>query len=90
MVPYDSPIFICTQEDLEGIKKLLRSGKASINDVDPYGLGLLYYAAYYCWRAFGKDVAIRTCRLLLDLGVDSFACCCLMKQSSGCQGAQKT
>jgi hypothetical protein len=42
-VPYDSPILVCTQEgDLEGIMRLLQSSAASLYDVDPYGLGLLY------------------------------------------------
>lgn len=42
-IPYDSPILICAQEgDIKGMRKLLRSGVASLNDVDPYGLGLLY------------------------------------------------
>lgn len=42
-IPYDSPIFIFVQEgNIEGIKDLLISGKASLSDVDPYGLGLLY------------------------------------------------
>jgi hypothetical protein len=42
-IPYDSPILVCTQEgNLEGIMRLLRSGAASLYDVDPYGLGLLY------------------------------------------------
>ncbi|KAI3328112.1 ankyrin [Xylariaceae sp. AK1471] len=68
-IPYDSPILVCTQEgDIQGIRKLLKSGKASLNDVDPYGLGLLYYAVYYCRRASGNDIAIKTCQLLLDMG----------------------
>src|SRR6266480_1936844 len=42
-IPYDSPILVCTQEgNIHGIRELLRSGTASLNDVDPYGLGLLY------------------------------------------------
>lgn len=42
-VPYDSPILVCAQEgDVDGARKLLLSGQATINDVDPYGLGLLY------------------------------------------------
>jgi hypothetical protein len=46
-IPYDSPILVCTQEgNLEGIMKLLQSGGASLYDVDPYGLGLLYVS--YC------------------------------------------
>lgn len=42
-IPYDSPILVRVQEgDTDGIRCLLRSGMASLNDVDPYGLGLLY------------------------------------------------
>jgi hypothetical protein len=38
-----SPILVCVQEgDIVGAKELLYSGKSSLNDVDPYGLGLLY------------------------------------------------
>ncbi|KAI2476881.1 Arp Ankyrin repeat protein [Pyrenophora tritici-repentis] len=50
--------------------KLLQSGSASLYDMDPYGLGLLYYASYYCWRSSGKEVAMRTCQFLLDIGAD--------------------
>ncbi|XXH01945.1 hypothetical protein Hte_008308 [Hypoxylon texense] len=68
-IPYDSPILVCSQEgDVDGIRDLLRTGQASINDVDPYGLGLLYYSAYYCWRSNGRDKAIKTCRFLIDVG----------------------
>jgi hypothetical protein len=43
VVPYDSPILVCVREgDVQGVRKLFQSGEASINDVDPYGLGLLY------------------------------------------------
>lgn len=42
-IPYDSPILVCVQEgNIDGVRSLLRSGEASLNDVDPYGLGLLY------------------------------------------------
>lgn len=48
-IPYDSPILVCVQErDTEGIRSLLRSGRASLNDVDPYGLGLLYVSNTDC------------------------------------------
>lgn len=91
-IPYDSPILVCTQEgDVEGIRKCLLSGEASITDVDPYGLGLLYvgasscpfvipglltaisfhkYASYYCWRASGRDKAVKACQYLLDMGAN--------------------
>ncbi|KAI9655254.1 MAG: hypothetical protein M1829_000667 [Trizodia sp. TS-e1964] len=68
-IPYDSPILVCVQEgDIEGTRMLLRSGTASLNDVDPYGLGLLYYAAYYCWRGSGRKAAIEVSQFLLDMG----------------------
>ena len=42
-IPYDSPIFICIQEgDIDGMKNLLLTEMASLSDIDPYGLGLLY------------------------------------------------
>jgi hypothetical protein len=42
-VPYDSPILICVQSgDIHGARALFREGMASIYDVDPYNLGLLY------------------------------------------------
>jgi len=41
--PYGSPIFTCAQEgDVAGMTRLLWNGDASVFDVDPYGLGLLY------------------------------------------------
>lgn len=45
-IPYDSPIFIAVQEgQVDEIRSLLYSGKASLNDIDPYGLGLLYVSS---------------------------------------------
>lgn len=42
-IPYDSPILVSVQEgNINEIRTLIRSGEASLNDVDPYGLGLLY------------------------------------------------
>jgi hypothetical protein len=42
-VQYDSPIFICVQSgDIHGARALFQQGMASIYDVDPYNLGLLY------------------------------------------------
>ena len=42
-IPYDSPIFVCVQNgDVDGMKGLLISGMASVDAVDPYGLGLLH------------------------------------------------
>lgn len=41
--PYESAIFAVVQDgDIPALTALLRSGNASIHDVDPYGLGLLY------------------------------------------------
>jgi hypothetical protein len=41
-IPYDSPILIAVQEgQVKGIRSLLCSGRASLNDIDPYGFGLL-------------------------------------------------
>ncbi|KAJ5781682.1 uncharacterized protein N7518_010165 [Penicillium psychrosexuale] len=57
--PYESAIFAVVQDgDIPALMALLRSGNASIHDVDPYGLGLLYYASYYCWKAHGPDRAM--------------------------------
>ena len=42
-IPYDSPIHLAIQAGhIEDVKDILCSGKASLNDVDPYGLGILY------------------------------------------------
>lgn len=49
-MPYDSPIFVCVQNgDVIAMVGILSSGKASIDAVDPYGLGLLYVSevTYY-------------------------------------------
>lgn len=41
--PYGSAIFNAIQEgDIPTMLGLLQSGQASIHDVDPYGLGVLY------------------------------------------------
>lgn len=43
IIPYNSEILVCVQHgNLNGLKELLVSGKGSVYDVDPYGLGLLY------------------------------------------------
>ncbi len=69
VIPYDSPILVCIQEgDLDSAKNLFFSGKASLNDVDPYGLGVLYYASYYCWRSRGSATSIEVTRGLIDMG----------------------
>lgn len=42
-VPYDSPILICVQSgDINATRALFQAGMASVYDVDPYNLGLLY------------------------------------------------
>lgn len=46
--PYDSKIFAVIQDgDVPAAISLLGSGKASIHDVDPYGLGLLYVSPFH-------------------------------------------
>lgn len=48
ITPYDSPIFICVENgDIPGMRMLLQLDKASIDSVDPYGLGLLYVRYHY-------------------------------------------
>lgn len=43
VIPYDSPIFEYVQNgDISGVRELWRQGQASVDVVDPYGLGLLY------------------------------------------------
>lgn len=70
-IEYDSPVFICAQNgDIEGMRYLWRSGLASIDAVDPYGLGMLYYSAYYCWRNCGIETSFATCKALVDAGAN--------------------
>lgn len=46
--PYDSEIFAVVQDgDVPAAISLLRSGNASIHDVDPYGPGLLYVSPFH-------------------------------------------
>jgi hypothetical protein len=46
--PYESAIFAVVQDgDIPSLMALLRNGNASIHDVDPYGLGLLYVRLFY-------------------------------------------
>ncbi|KAK1767901.1 ankyrin repeat-containing domain protein [Phialemonium atrogriseum] len=56
--------------DIAGLRELWRLGLASIDVMDPYGLGLLYYAAYYCWRSCGTVTAMATCKALLEAGAN--------------------
>ncbi|KZN90140.1 DNA-binding protein RFXANK [Penicillium chrysogenum] len=70
--PYDSEIFAVIQDgDVPAAISLLGSGKASIHDVDPYGLGLLYYASYYCWKGHGASKAMHICSWLMSIGVNT-------------------
>lgn len=68
-IAYDSPIFIAVQEgNVDAIRTLLCSGKASLNDIDPYGLGLLYVSSIRnrssCLHS-KKNLQIIVCCLLL-------------------------
>lgn len=70
--PYDSPIFAYAQEgDIARMTSLLRNGDASVFDVDPYGLGLLYYTSYYCWRSCGSVTAMQASKVLIEMGGDA-------------------
>ncbi|EDN07610.1 predicted protein [Histoplasma mississippiense (nom. inval.)] len=69
--PYESAIFSVIQEgNIPTIVTLLQNGQASIHDVDPYGLGLLYYAAYYCWKGHGAAKAMQVCARLIAAGAN--------------------
>ena len=71
-IPYCSPVFKCVERgDLGEVQALMVTRKSSICDADPYGLGLLYYATYYCWRASGPCIAMNMCKALLDMGVNA-------------------
>ncbi|KAH9204584.1 hypothetical protein DL95DRAFT_398363 [Leptodontidium sp. 2 PMI_412] len=52
------------------VRALFEQGMASIYDVDPYNLGLLYYVSYYCWRCYGVTKAVQMCRMLVQMGAD--------------------
>jgi hypothetical protein len=42
IVPYDAPIFVFVKNgDISGMRSLFLQGEASVDVVDPYGLGLL-------------------------------------------------
>ncbi|KAF2844508.1 ankyrin [Plenodomus tracheiphilus IPT5] len=70
-IPYESEILIYVQNgEIDNTLALLESGRASINVVDPYGLGLIYYATYYCWRSCGRAASIEMCRVLLRCGAN--------------------
>lgn len=86
-VEYDSPIFVCAQSgNIKGMRYLWSSSLASIDAVDPYGLGLFYvcalsqtnalanqrgqYSTYYCWRNCGIKTSLATCKALVDAGAN--------------------
>lgn len=49
--PYESQVFLKVQEgDIPAVAGLLEAGNASIYDVDPYGLGLLYVGIPICYQ----------------------------------------
>jgi hypothetical protein len=55
--PYDSPIFNeIHQGNVSRVIELLRTQQASVNDVDPYGLGLLYVSFLSGVRDHGADI----------------------------------
>ncbi|EFE37786.1 hypothetical protein TRV_07559 [Trichophyton verrucosum HKI 0517] len=70
--PYDSPIFMALQNGntLE-VLNLLGTRQASVHDVDPYGLGILFYAAYYCWKGSGSNIAMELCTQLVLFGANT-------------------
>ncbi|KAK5652261.1 hypothetical protein OQA88_10609 [Cercophora sp. LCS_1] len=62
---YDLPIFIYVQNgDIYGMRMSLTQG--SIDVVDPYVLGLLYYSTIYCWRSHGVAIAMEVSKALLQ------------------------
>ncbi|KAL9039953.1 MAG: hypothetical protein Q9214_004671 [Letrouitia sp. 1 TL-2023] len=68
-IPYDSPIHLAVQKGHIGeVQQLLCTRTTSLNDVDPFGLGLLYYASHYCERSSGHDIAMKTTQKLLSMG----------------------
>ncbi|OJD26159.1 hypothetical protein ACJ73_02469 [Blastomyces percursus] len=69
--PYESAIFNAIQDgNISMMTALLQSRQASVHDVDPYGLGLLYYAAYYCWKGHGAATAMQFCEQLVAFGAN--------------------
>ncbi|KAF2691381.1 hypothetical protein K458DRAFT_72 [Lentithecium fluviatile CBS 122367] len=71
VLPYESQIFSVVQRgDIHATRELLTARKALIDVVDPYGLGLFYYASYYCWKGHGHAVAFGMCKALLEMGVN--------------------
>lgn len=82
IVSYDSEILVCVQPgDINTTRALLEAGMASIYDVDPYNLGLIYvrrassyskqlliylqYASYYYQRFHGAAKAMQMCTMLI-------------------------
>ncbi|KAK5400769.1 hypothetical protein LTR06_011283 [Exophiala xenobiotica] len=54
--------------ETELVTDLIKSGGASTSDVDPYGLGVAYYAAYYCRKNRGLPKAMEILQRLVELG----------------------
>ncbi|KAK5243767.1 hypothetical protein LTR11_011884 [Exophiala xenobiotica] len=50
------------------VTDLIKSGGASTSDVDPYGLSVAYYAAYYCRKNRGLPKAMEILQRLVELG----------------------
>ncbi|PSR77195.1 hypothetical protein PHLCEN_2v8024 [Hermanssonia centrifuga] len=58
-VSHTSPLFLAiAHSDIEGVRELLLSHRASVNDVDPHGRGVLHYAGdgliYYSYKRVTK------------------------------------
>jgi hypothetical protein len=54
IIPYDSPLFDRVQNgDIAGVRELWRRGQASVDVVDPYGLGLLYVRSAFASGSWG-------------------------------------
>ncbi|KAH8748445.1 ankyrin repeat-containing domain protein [Diaporthe sp. PMI_573] len=52
------------------MRALWVSGSASLDAVDPYNLGLLYYATYYCWRNRDIETSVATFGALVHAGAN--------------------
>lgn len=75
LLPYESSIFSLVQSgDIDGTRALLTSGKAPIDAIDPYGLGLLYVSTSMMAPS-GRLTVATVCFLLLLEG--SRPCCLL-------------
>lgn len=67
ILPYESRVFaLAWDDDVEGMKRLLATGEASLLDYDEYGYGIFWYAA--------TNLSWKTIHLLLDLGANASKC----------------